>query len=353
MVYFYDKAQGRDNNLNLIRMIAASAVLVSHAYPIALGPGAAEPLTAMFGHSLGGLSVYVFFAISGFLIAASFERSSSWVSFLTARALRLAPGLFVSLIVVAFVLGPVLTILPLATYLAAPDTWLFMIRNSTLVSMSYHLPGVFEDNPYTAIVGSIWTLFYEVVCYMGVFVVGVLGVLGRRIWMSVALLVYLAAWFWIEINGVSLPRLSALQNLSLPFAIGTAFYVWRSHLPVSAVLMVLLIGLAWLVRDSVTYDFFMMLALSYAVFWLAYVPGGAVRAYNRIGDYSYGIYIYAFPLQGVAVWLMGDQTPIMNMLLSFPATLLCAIVSWHLVEKPALDAKPAMLSLARRFGLPA
>ena len=62
-----DKATGRDNNLNLIRAVAASAVLVSHAYPIALGPDALQPLKALTGHSLGSLSVYVFFAISGFL----------------------------------------------------------------------------------------------------------------------------------------------------------------------------------------------------------------------------------------------------------------------------------------------
>jgi len=88
MVYLGEKASGRDNNLNLIRAIAATAVLVSHAFPITLGPTASEPLVASTGHSLGGLSVYAFFAISGFLISMSFERTSSWLSFLTARFLR-------------------------------------------------------------------------------------------------------------------------------------------------------------------------------------------------------------------------------------------------------------------------
>ena len=66
-------SRGRDNNLNLIRLLAAAAVLVSHAYPITLGDGAEEPLTAELGFTLGTVAVYVFFAISGFLIAGSYE----------------------------------------------------------------------------------------------------------------------------------------------------------------------------------------------------------------------------------------------------------------------------------------
>lgn len=46
-------AGGRDNNFNLIRMIAASGVLVSHAYPIALGEEARQPFHAATGYTLG------------------------------------------------------------------------------------------------------------------------------------------------------------------------------------------------------------------------------------------------------------------------------------------------------------
>jgi len=84
------------------------------------------------------------------------------------------------------------------------------------------------------------------------------------------------------------------------------FYVWRDRLPLSLIGVVILAGLAWLTRGTIVYDFALALALSYATFWLAYIPGGVIRRFNELGDYSYGIYIYAFPLQGFSIWLLGN-----------------------------------------------
>ena len=80
----------------------------------------------------------------------------------------------------------------------------------------------------------------------------------------------------------------------------------------------------------------MALVLGYAVLWLAYVPRGRLRAYNRLGDYFYGIYIYTFPLQGAVIWFFGAMTPSMNIAISLPITLFFAVLSWHLIEAPAL-----------------
>lgn len=350
MVYLSDKATGRDNNLNLIRAVAATAVLVSHAYPIALGPTAQQPLKALTGYTLGTLSVYAFFVISGFLISMSFMRSSSWLSFLTARFLRLMPGLIVSLLLVGFVLAPIVTTLSTGAYFSSLETYTFIIRNTLLLPLQYYLPGVFDDQPYTAVVGSIWTLFYEVFCYMGVFVVGVAGILGKRLWMSLGFVAYLGFWFFIEINGAPHPRINSLQELSLPFVIGMAFYIWRDKLPLSLIGVVILSVIAWALKDTVIYELALVLALSYGVFWVGYVPGGILRAYNRFGDYSYGIYIYAFPLQGFAVWLMGggEQSPLLNMAIAFPLTLICSIASWHLIEDPALRTKSSVMARLSR-----
>lgn len=343
VIYLNERTSGRDNNLNLIRAIAATAVLVSHAFPITLGPGATEPFSVSTGHSLGGLAVYAFFAISGFLISMSFMRSSSWLSFLAARFLRLVPGLVVSLLLVAFVLGPIVTSLSPGAYFTHIETYTFVIRNTLLAPLQFTLPGVFETQPYTAVEGSIWTLFYEVICYMGVFALGIVGILGKRLWMALIFAAYLAVWLLIEAKGGH-PRLMALQDLSLPFVIGMAFYLWQDRLPLSFIGVVVLSGLAWALRDLLIYDLALVLALSYAVFWLGYVPGGLMRAYNRLGDYSYGIYIYAFPLQGAAVWALGPQSPLTNMIVAFVPTLILSVLSWHLIEGPALNAKSALMA---------
>lgn len=350
MVYLSDKTSGRDNNLNLIRAIAATAVLVSHAYPIALGPEAYQPLQVLTGYTLGTLSVYAFFVISGFLISMSFMRSSSWLSFLIARVLRLVPGLFVSLLAVGFVLAPIVTTLSTGSYFSNLETYTFIIRNMLLLPLQYYLPGVFDNQPYTAVVGSIWTLFYEVFCYVGVFVVGVAGLLRSRLWMSLGFVAYLGFWFFIEVNGAPHPRINSLQELSLPFAIGMAFFIWQDKLPLSLMGVLILSVIAWAVRETVFYELMLTLALSYGVFWVGYIPAGILRAYNQVGDYSYGIYIYAFPLQGFAVWLMGGdvQSPLMNMAISFPLTLICSIASWHLIENPALNAKSVVMARVNR-----
>jgi len=343
-VFLGDVAQSRDNNFNLIRFIAATAVLVSHAWPIALGPHATQPLKALTGHTLGGLAVFVFFAASGFFIAGSFMRSRSVRVFTAARVLRLMPGLVVSVLAVAFILGPLVTSMSLNAYLSDPQTAGFVWRNITLAFPQYTLPGVFEDLPYPAVEGSIWTLIHEVLCYGLVFVAGVTGLLMRRTAMAVAMAAYGALWVATTLDILSLhPRLAQTQELSLPFVIGVAFFLWRDRLVLSFWAMIALIAAATLAKGTVFAFPVLALALAYATFWLAYVPAGAIRRFNAVGDYSYGMYIYAFPLQGLAVWVWGPMDPLTNIALSLPITLICAVASWHWIERPALNLVPRRL----------
>lgn len=351
MVYLKDVAQGRDNNLNLIRALAALGVLVSHAVPISLGFEPHEPLEALTGYSLGALCVFIFFAISGYLITASFERSSSHTSFLVARGLRLVPGLAVNIVLVAFVLAPFVTTLSPAAYFTSPEPYLFTARNIAIMPVTFDLPGVFEDLPVPNIVGSIWTLRHEVLCYAGVFLAGLLGAWQMRRNALIALGLYGAGWVGFALLDPAVPQpLHALHELSLPFAFGAAFYMWQDRLPLSLIGVALLAVLAAALSfvGGPAYYAALALAISYATFWVGYVPGGIIRAYNRIGDYSYGIYIYAFPLQGLAVWLFGPQTPLENILYSLPPTLVLSYLSWHLIEGPAMTQKARLIALLSR-----
>lgn len=348
-----DVAQGRDNNLNLVRMLAATGVLVSHAWPISLGPGTAEPLFALTGHTLGTICVKIFFAISGFLITASFLRSSTLTRFTLARVLRLFPGLAVSLVFVALIMGPLITNLSFPEYLLAPGTWTFFVRNLALVQPQYWLPGVFTENPYPNVEGSIWTLFHEVVCYLCVFLAGILGIFSKRKTAGVFLLLGLFGWLAISHAALPLPhKLEAFLGLALPFAMGVAAWLWRDRIILSPWIALTLFAIWFVLFKTigsvpVTTALFSAM-LTYAVLWIGYTPLGFMRAYNQVGDYSYGMYVYAFPLQGLAVWLTGgEQSPWVNIALSFPMTLVCAILSWHLVEKPSLDSLKPLLAKFR------
>ena len=326
---------GRDNNFNLIRMLAALGVLISHAYPLSLGSRAEQPLAAVLGVTLGTVSVMVFFGISGFLVARSFERSSTIRRFLIARVLRLFPALLMVLIVTVGVSALWLNqASPEAFWRAVPS---YIVRNFTLYFPRYDLPGVFVTNPYgSAINGSLWTLNHEITCYLGIMALGFLGALASRRRMTAMLVLFVAGYFVILILDPH-PRLVALARLAWPFWIGTALYVWRDQIEISLRMGFLLVGMAVAAYFTSLFVEIFAIALVYLVFLCGYLPRGTIRAYNLLGDYSYGTYIYAFPVQQLLSNKMSPMTPLENMTMSIPIVLFCAVLSWSFVEKPSLS----------------
>jgi peptidoglycan/LPS O-acetylase OafA/YrhL len=349
-----DVCGSRDNNFNVIRMVAASAVLVSHAWPVTMGIGAEEPLDRWIGHSLGWVSVGIFFVISGFLIARSYDNAPGVEEWAAARIMRLFPGLLVVLTLTALFLGPAVTVLPLGAYAADPETWSYVPRNMSLTFLQYALPGVFLEAPYPQTInGSLWTLQHEVMCYMGVLVIGSLGLLPRRGLLMAGFAVYLAGYYWLaSLDPESVPRrLMALRDLSFPFAIGTLLYVWRDRILLGWGISAGLGAVALALYTTPVFTEAFLVWLAYTVFVVGYLPGGRIRDYNRLGDYSYGMYIYAFPIQQLMMHLSGNgQSPAENILTAFPLALGCAILSWHLVERPALDRRRQLADVMGRIG---
>lgn len=349
--------RGRDNNLNAIRMIAASMVLVSHAYPLTLGKAAIEPLQRVTGEPLGHYSVALFFGISGLLIARSFERRLSMVHFAVSRVMRLFPALFfvLSLTVAA---GAVFTRLPTIDYIADPRTWSYVPSNLTLAKLQYSLPGVFEDNPFgTEINGSLWTLIFEVGCYVGVVALGLVGGLRKpslALASMVAIILFHVGSPWLHDRMGSelrpIPHI-VLQfaDLTYPFMLGTFAYVWRDRLRLSGWAALVLWLPVMFISPGALMESWIVLALIYSAFWVGFVPKGKLLAYNKLGDYSYGVYIYAFPVQQALVHVMPDMTTQANIAWAFPITLLGAVASWMLVERRAIAAAhPLSEALIRR-----
>lgn len=334
-----DLCEGRDNNLNLIRMVAATSVLVSHAWPITLGSGSWEPLTETLGWSLGGVAVLVFFSISGFLIARSFDRQPT-ARWLLARFLRLVPALVVVLVLTAWLLGPLVTTWPLSSYFSNGFTYTYVPRNLLLYNQQGQLPGVFETNPLPkATNGPLWTLYHEVSWYIVVLALGVAGVLARRAWAAVALGGFLAAYLALALvvpPGVIGDKSYWFFMLGLPFATGIGFYLWRGRLPMHVGLAAVLVLAAVALAATPLFDLAFGLALAYGTFFLAFAVRGRLLAYNRVGDFSYGMYIYAFPVQQLAVHLFGPMRPLANIAIAFPVALGLAMLSWHLIERPSL-----------------
>jgi len=339
LVFLGDICRGRDNNLNLIRIVAAGAVLVSHAWPITGGPGTPQPLSHLLGFELGRLAVMVFFAISGFLIARSYERQPTVRQWLAARILRLFPALTVMLLLTALVLGPLYTAMPLDAYFSDPRTQTYVPHNLTLALRQAELPGVFETVPYAYETnGSLWSLYFEVLCYGGVLAMGLAG--AFRAWTPLVLAA--AAFVGLNAAVVIAPAdtfpdgFRTFLSVAMPFACGVAFHLARSWIPLSIWLLAPMLLAAFVLRATPLYHPAVVLALSYGVFLVAYLPKGRVLRYNAVGDFSYGVYIYAWPVQQAVVQGFGPMAPLENIAIAAPITLGLAILSWKLIEKPAL-----------------
>lgn len=339
---------GRDNNFNLLRMLAAIFIAFYHAHFMALGNLTDDNLYYLY--DLSQIVLNFFFITSGFLIARSFMRRGDLLSYAVARFLRLVPGVFVLSLITVFLMGPFVTEVGLMDYFSSMQTWLYVPLTSVLVPDRV-LPGVFDSNVNPHQVNeALWTLRYEVACYIALALLGISGFLrneGRFRWLILAVLV----GFGIVSFGTDLRSFNAINHLmhfGLSFFIGICFYIYRGFIRLNYLIMFGLIFLAfglYLQLGRVIAEPFVIAASAYLTFWLAYVPGGFVRRYNQLGDYSYGVYIYHFPLQQVLVHYFGGYSPFSLFAVSLPLSLIFAVLSWRLVEKPCLS----LLSYAGRL----
>jgi peptidoglycan/LPS O-acetylase OafA/YrhL len=345
-----ERARGRDNNFNLLRLLAAGLVLLSHSWPLTATPG--EPLERFADFSLGHLGVDIFFVVSGFLVTGSLLARGSLAAFARARTLRIFPALAASAFGTALVIGPLVSELPVWRYLTTWDTWRYALQNSTTWpwGVRWWLPGVFLHQPGgPAVNGALWSLPWELSMYVVLAMLGaallrprpLLSRAGvRNVVVALALLATLGhglneGFDWSRAFRV----VQGLRLVALFFTAG-ALQFFKPRVPLSgagfvAALVTLPVVLWAKGFALVLYP----IALSYVVLWLALVPGGVLRRYNRLGDYSYGFYLWQFPLQQCIVLARPGITQPELLLASLPAALAVAVVSWHALEAPALAFK--------------
>lgn len=347
---------GRDrNNFDLVRLIAASSVILSHGFSISTGLDADEPLAAATAFSLGQHSVNVFFFLSGLLVTASLERSADLVDYAVGRFLRIFPGLLVCVLLTVFVLGPVVTSLDLAGYMAAPGTYIYGLATLSLSTGNAPLPGVFETLPRAGEVNiPLWTLKYEVTVYI-LLAVGAMFAFVRKPLVIMIVVVALAAIQVATGGQTPVPEYGMLDHLtrfSLCFAAGSAAYLLRQHIGISiagaAVAAVIIVAANGTMFEQAV-D---CLAGAYLVLCFAALPLNRVRRLAAGHDISFGLYIYGWPV--TQVMLLGvpglGATPLLLGLCALALTIVPATASWLLIEKPALALRPAMSRLVRAIG---
>ena len=329
------------NSLDLLRLIAATLVLYSHQYALM---GLSEP--SFFGlTTFGGAGVSIFFFLSGVLVRTSWERDPHLMRFFIRRSLRIFPALSVVVLATVFLLGPLLSELHWIDYFAESETWRYL--STALLLPRLGLPGVFLDNPFPkAVNGSLWTLPVEFFCYITMAALASFKITAKSLSIPLALVfVVLVASFAPLIVG---QRFSPHFEMIAMFWFGVlyGFFNGRSLselnykrmtfvLVATALLVFSVLGSRGLERLS-------MLVFSVCLVHLALRVEIGSKLTDHMGDLSYGMYIFAFPVQQILVYSSQGREMSFGVLflLSFLVTFGLAFLSWHFVEKPALRFKP-------------
>lgn len=336
----------RQNNLDLLRLIAASLVIYGHSYHV-VGRGM-DPFLAWNGrYFIGGFALYIFFFASGLLVTNSFLRRPDIVHWVVSRAMRLVPALAVCLILSVVVLGGLTSTLPASQYFVSPETWSYIYSHLLFWRVEYYLPGVFATNLDKAVNGTLWSVHLEVRLYI------LAGLLlwtfrsKRREWLTAAVAIIATTGIlhpsWISVFGANDNNITC----SALFAMGAMCALWSDKVIVSNVWLAIL-GLAC-IKFAQTDSFLPVSFFFVCYFVLCFAFFKPLTVVRLPGDFSYGLYIYGWPVQQLVVRYFPAWSPELNAICSILIALLLAVASWYLIEKRALALKTSASNTVQKY----
>lgn len=342
----------RRNNFHAIRIAMALLVVWSHCFALYYGTEDFEPVSLLLNrqYNAGQIAVRVFFIVSGFLITQSFLNSRTTGSYIMKRVRRVYPGFLTATAICTFIVVPAFATggWALVTPAALFD-WLW--RGLSLQEV---IPpaDAFRNNPSQAVNGALWSIRYEFWFYLGLAALGVARLLTRRRIMLLILLGSLAVKAWLEMTGRK-PGGGALEiligwpyvwfSMAPFFLMGSVVFLYRSQIPRShpwliGLLLAMLASAHLFGTSRILFDMLCPLALAYALFFIAFSPATRWPGVERMGDPSYGTYLYGYPIQQMVKAALGLSFPA-YMLTCLILSLIAGLLSWHLVEKWFLPRK--------------
>lgn len=339
---------GYTTGFDYLRIGLAFAVVLWHSVAVsgdlALKAVALGPIVGPFQ----ALILPMFFALSGFLISGSVERSKTLAGFITLRVVRLMPALAVEVLLSALILGPIVTDLPLGRYFA--DHRFFGYFWNIVGHIHFELPGVFTTNAYPNIVNiSLWTVPFELECYAALVVLVAIGLFRRPryfVALTAALIVVGSVLLIWHAGGIAQMRPGVNgRALVLAFLCGNAVYLLRHRLRLSGAYALLAFVACIAALSFTPTRTLSVVPAAYLTVWLGLLSPRRIVG----GDYSYGVYLFAFPLQQLISTVPSLRHWLVVFALTIPASLLYAAFSWHCVEKPLLDRKKRIVDIVEAW----
>jgi peptidoglycan/LPS O-acetylase OafA/YrhL len=347
-------SHGRPSGFDYMRITLALSVVFWHTVVITYGHDAQDAVwhTPHYRVLVMGI-LPAFFVLSGFLVAGSLERSKTLAGFMFLRVIRIFPALVLEITLSALILGPAMTHVPLSQYFG--DTRFFTYFLNCIGDIHYALPGLFDFNPYPSITNEqLWTVPWELECYVALSILAFSGLAQRTRWFGGLICLVLLYGAYRFIHGSTLPEGPfGGRTLVLCFLMGVFLYLNRRWVPYNR-------WLGWLCVGTSLLCFWIPNGTLLAPFWVAYatvflgLTNPPKPRFLDSGDYSYGIFLYGFPIQQavVATGLLPANGWI-TCLAALPLIILVAIASWHLWEKRVLQLRVYRPTIDRMAGFTA
>lgn len=341
-----------------MRFAGACLVIYGHAYPLSdRGTFDDLQLWTRGVFPTAHMGVAIFFVISGFLISQSLARSSSALNFIWKRSIRIFPGLIVAALVTALLLGAMITSLPLSEYFTTKETYKYLLVTKLYPPYPDTLPGVFDASDNRTVNGSLWTLAYEFTCYFALLGINLLFLarFGKKVILAYFIIMWLGFYLWFDPlseSSFQIPllhlRLFNLLDFGMYFVAGSVAFYYRKYIIykgyIALIFLAFWIGTYLVAESSPSIPLSSVvwaryLAIPYLILYLSFLKG-RLNGFGHYGDLSYGLYIYAFPIQRIVISILGTAAPISQIvILSFLLVLPFAWLSWNFIEKPCLRLK--------------
>lgn len=327
------------NNIDLIRLIAASLVIYGHSFALIPNDRYSDLVYRFTGTDAAEAGVKTFFFLSGLLVVNSIISGKESIPYIVKRATRIWPALIFVVLVTAYVIGPLFTNTGIPEYFSGGQVHDYvrkMLSFQIWGNSNMALPGLFSSNPVPGVVNApLWTLVVEVYAYAMILALFLVGAFNKpaaifvfALFIADALLPFRLVFWWLPKDNPD------FAYIPFCFAIGGVCAIYKDKIKISLGLVVGLLILCFLLKGWEYHTYLTYITMFALAIYVAALP--AIANMPRIPDISYGLYLWGWPIQQLVISQFPGLNFWLSLTLAFVFAALMAFISWHLVEKGAI-----------------